>query len=170
MYRIILRKLKKEDVNRIQEICNNELFAKYMPTPYPYTMKDAEDFFKLVKHNEKRKKGLCLAIQLRSGKFIGGFDFWVLDLKKKTSEIGYWLDKKYWSKGYTNEALELGLNYAFNKLKLKSVYATVFEPNKSSIKLLENKGFKKREDLTKVVTKNGVRMKKLYYKLFNKKP
>jgi len=78
----------------------------------------------------------------RAGKVIGVVDLMNVDWAEKNAEIGYWLGKRYWKKGLMTEAVELILTYAFKELRLHRVYATLFDKNIGSKKILEKSGFK----------------------------
>ncbi len=63
-------------------------------------------------------------------------------MKNKKAELGYWLGKKHWGKGYVTQAVKLILNFGFNKLKLHKIYARLLAENIGSRKVLEKAGFK----------------------------
>jgi RimJ/RimL family protein N-acetyltransferase len=57
------------------------------------------------------------------------------------AEIGYWIGKPYWGKGYASFAVQQLLAFAFNQLQLSLVYAHVLDYNAASKKVLEKNGF-----------------------------
>ena len=65
-----------------------------------------------------------------------------LDFDNKNAELGFWLGKEHWRKGYATEAIDLIINYGFNKQNLYRIYAKVMEPNIASLNLLQKVGFK----------------------------
>ncbi|MEK3988553.1 MULTISPECIES: GNAT family N-acetyltransferase [Robertmurraya] len=56
---------------------------------------------------------------------------------------GFTLDKEYNGKGYTTEALQLVVDFAFRELKLHRIEAGAMPDNLASIRVLEKVGFKK---------------------------
>jgi 2-polyprenyl-3-methyl-5-hydroxy-6-metoxy-1,4-benzoquinol methylase len=58
-------------------------------------------------------------------------------------DIGWRLDKKYWGKGLATEGAKKCLEYAFNKLDIKSIKSTAPLVNKDSINVMEKIGMKK---------------------------
>ncbi|MDX1924448.1 MAG: GNAT family protein, partial [Rickettsiaceae bacterium] len=62
-------------------------------------------------------------------------------------EISYDLDKNYWGKGIMINAVFKIVEFAFGKLNLVRIQATVGKHNPRSIKLLENLNFKKEGEL-----------------------
>ncbi|KHE72929.1 GNAT family N-acetyltransferase [Halobacillus sp. BBL2006] len=69
--------------------------------------------------------------------------------------IGYFLDKTYNGKGFTTEAVQLLVEYAFNELKLHRIEAGVMPHNIGSIRVLEKSGFHKEGLAKKNVKING---------------
>ncbi|MFC0414064.1 GNAT family N-acetyltransferase [Cytobacillus solani] len=56
---------------------------------------------------------------------------------------GFTLDKEYNGNGYTTEALQLVVDFAFRELKLHRIEAGAMPDNIASIRVLEKAGFKK---------------------------
>jgi hypothetical protein len=57
------------------------------------------------------------------------------------AEIGYWIGKPYWGKGFASFGVKMTLETAFQTLDLQKVYATVLDFNKASMHVLEKNGF-----------------------------
>ena len=62
--------------------------------------------------------------------------------KSDNYELGYWLGRPFWNKGYVTEAASCLLDFAFNTLKLNGIDCTHFEGNDSSKRVMEKLGFK----------------------------
>jgi ribosomal-protein-alanine N-acetyltransferase len=60
-------------------------------------------------------------------------------------DLGYRFQKKYWGKGFATEVAIALVNYGFNVLKLKEIFAIADKNNLASIKVLEKAGLKKLE-------------------------
>lgn len=69
--------------------------------------------------------------------------------------IGYYLDKDQNGKGYTTEAVQLLVDYAFSELNLHRIEAGVMPYNVASIRVLEKAGFHKEGIARKNVNING---------------
>ena len=48
------------------------------------------------------------------------------------ADIGYWIGKKYWGRGYAPEAIEAVVRYAFEELELDTIWCGYFEGNEQS--------------------------------------
>ncbi|MBS2968288.1 GNAT family N-acetyltransferase [Metabacillus sp. KIGAM252] len=69
--------------------------------------------------------------------------------------IGYFMDERYNGRGYTTEAVNLLVQYAFEELKLHRIEAGVMPHNIGSIKVLTKAGFHKEGLARKNVKING---------------
>jgi len=139
----------KENLIRI---LNNENVAKWLiAPPYPYTEKDADEFIMRCKAEEGSVKNFRYALEYE-GEFIGSVGLFVA--VNNSAGTGYYLDEKFWGRGFMSEALNKVLELAFNKLNLNSVFAFVLHGNISSEKLLLKCGFKE-EETNETFTKNG---------------
>ncbi len=56
-------------------------------------------------------------------------------------ELGYWLGKPFWGKGYMPEAAEAILCHAFEELKMTTVWCGYYEGNNKSKRVQEKLGF-----------------------------
>ena len=97
------------------------------------------------------------------GKLIGTFDVRV-DTKRFNAEIGYALNNKYANNGYTTEAAQRILQFAFETLELEKVWATCDKKNKASEAVMKKLGMQKEAELRHHERwKNGEWMDLLHY-------
>ena len=61
-------------------------------------------------------------------------------------EIGCWIGKNYWKKGFATETVERMAKFGFETLKLEKVWAATHEENKAPMKVLEKVGFSRVDD------------------------
>ena len=138
--RLIIRPLALKDAEDIVENLNDINVSRYLSiVPYPYNLKDAKKFIKIA-----QKSRNFFAIVLKSSrKLAGTINLMNVDSYVKRADIGYWLGEKHWGQGIATEALPAIVKFAFSKLKLVRLQATVAIKNKSSVKLMRKAGFKK---------------------------
>lgn len=138
---IILRPYTRRDVKELFQNFNDRKVTKFISdAKYPYTIKDAEKWIDFCKKAYKKipKKDIILAVE-KDKNFIGSVS--LRRIKKHKAELGYWLGRKYWGKGIMAEAVRSMVNFGFRKLKVRRIYAYVFENNKRSAKVLEKNKF-----------------------------
>lgn len=129
------------------------------------TIESERAFFKEQMARTNEKKDLVLEILL-DGKIIGIIGTKGIDFEKLESEIGYWIGKAYWGKGYATKAVKLFVKQFFDNFNIKRLYAFSFESNPASAKVLEKNGFKffRKENTTHPHT--GEPMVDLWYEKF----
>lgn len=64
------------------------------------------------------------------------------EMKQGEAEIGYWIGKPYWGKGFIPEAVKVLLSRCFNDLALDAVWCGYYEGNDKSKRVCEKSGFK----------------------------
>ncbi len=150
---IKLRNYKLGDANDIyQNVKDKEIVKWTINIPHPYSKKHAIKFIRKSKYNLKKKKEYNFGIALKeSNKIIGNISFIKIDWKNRRAELGYWLGKKYWKKGYMTQAIKLILDYSFKKLNLHSVCADIFKENIASRRVLEKCEFKLEGEMREVI-------------------
>jgi|SRR5690606_6892303 len=102
------------------------------------------------------RSGIWWAIENRnSQEFMGtiGLYNWVKEHRR--AEIGFWLLPPFWRQGYTFEALEEVIQYAFTQLKIHRIEAEVESLNTHSKNTLEKAGFKLEGTLKSYEIENG---------------
>jgi RimJ/RimL family protein N-acetyltransferase len=148
--RLRIRPYSEADIPELLPLVGvREVAATTLRIAHPYTEQDARAFLELAKEPDK----LWLAITLRDdGRQIGGIGLRV-EQQYQHAELGYWLGVAYWGKGYATEAAREVLRYGFEDLGLHRIFATHFEHNPASGRILRKIGMRyegcRREHLLK---------------------
>ena len=132
---LLLRKLKKEDLEDVLEYMSSPITLKYF-------VEGVYDEEKVIKMLNPEKEQEHFGIILKSeNKIIGHIDLhdWFM---KDTYEIGWMLNDKYFNKGYGFMAAKLVLDHAFSKLKAHRVVATCQPENIASKRICEKLGMR----------------------------
>ena len=87
----------------------------------------------------------------------------VAGVNRRSAEIGYWLGEPFWGQGIATKAVGALTDYAYAHLDLIRLYATVFEWNPASARVLEKAGYAHEGRLRKSVTKDGKIIDQLLY-------
>jgi RimJ/RimL family protein N-acetyltransferase len=128
--RVILRAMRREDLERYNELKNDieiELLASDDP-PAPMelarTQLNFEDHIRL-----DRQDHVWFAIETQT-KFIGQCILHRFDHAARTCALGITIgDRDYWGKGYGRDAVNLLLKYAFRLRNLEKVWLSVSGTN-----------------------------------------
>ena len=128
--------------------------------PFPYTPKDAKAW---VYHALNQKPECNFAIA-DDWEVIGGIGLVLQrDVHRLSAEVGYWLGEPFWGKGIISRALPVFTEYAFSHYDLVRIYASVFEWNRASARVLEKAGYTFEGRLRKSVLKDGHVIDQLIY-------
>ncbi len=140
--RLHIRKFYPEDYNDLTEILTDkevtyfepcETFTKEQCIQEAINFSQSDDFFAVVLEN----------------KVIGKIYF--SKRSYESYEIGYTFNIKYQGKGYAFESVKGMLNYAFNTLNIRRIFAEINTRNEKSIKLIERLAMRKEATLLEYV-------------------
>jgi RimJ/RimL family protein N-acetyltransferase len=141
--KVILRPLEEGDINtRYLSWLNDREVTRYMETrSFPYTMRELRRFYDEM---EKSRTDMLLAItDKRNGLHIGNIKLGGINWVHRFGELGIMIgEKKYWGRGYGQEACTLLLKYAFEKLNMNKVFLGAYAVHESAIKAYQKAGFK----------------------------
>ncbi|MBG9587608.1 GNAT family N-acetyltransferase [Cytobacillus firmus] len=140
--RLILRKVRIEDVPDIYEYTSDRLISKYTPWDYHNNINFTMKFVDNLIENYKNDTESDWVIELKEEKkVIGlcGFVRW--DKKHHRIEIAYSLSRTYWHKGFATEAIKSLIGFGFEQMNINRLEAKVHPQNIASIRVLEKIGF-----------------------------
>ncbi|AMQ18037.1 GNAT family N-acetyltransferase [Thermococcus peptonophilus] len=131
----------KDDVRRAWLWYNDRDVRRFLSDPDGlFFFEDELEWYEAVRRG-KRENRVFTVLETSSKSPVGFVGLHKINHKDGHAELGYFIAKEYWNRGYATEAVELALKYAFEWLNLRKVYARVYEPNIASIRVLEKNGF-----------------------------
>lgn len=142
--RLILRPTTEADAVRAFEIQSDwDTVRKLRMASYPPNQENMDAWFR--EHANERIEGTAyrFAVELY-GYVIGIAD--IDEIRGSAGEIGYWLDKRYWGKGYASECAEALVKFAFETLDISYIRTGHAVDNPTSGKVLQKLGFRKTEE------------------------
>ena len=153
--RLLLRQFKPDDLENIFRGLSDPEIIKYYGVSYS-SLEDTKNQLNFFYDLEKNGTGIWWAICSPDNKiFYGACGLNDLDKDHKKAEIGYWLLREHWGKGYITEAVPLVTKYGFEQLGLHRIEAIVETENTNSKKLMERLGFDHEGTLIECELKNG---------------
>lgn len=164
----LIRPWRLEDATSLVRHANNHKVAMNLRDgfPYPYTHQDARDWLEMAVNN---REDVILAIEVE-GEAAGGIGIHHMkDVYRYNGEIGYWLSEKYWGKGIMSDAVGAMVEHAFTRTRWLRLFATIFENNQASMRVLEKNGFVLEAIHRKTVMKEGALMDEHLYALLKER-
>lgn len=135
--RLRLRRLEPEDAPALAALAGDWEMARWTAQiPHPYAIENARDF---IAHAQASAEVRVFGIETRlDGVLVGCCGFghhW------GPEEIGYWIGRPHWGKGYATEALRRMLRLCFRNFGMDGLCAEILPDNAVSRRVLEKVGF-----------------------------
>ena len=135
--RLTLRQLTIDDQQDVFALRSDPEINKYLKRQPTRTTEDALNFINQVNDNIKTHTSLYWAITLTETKtFVGTICLFDFSTEKSSCEIGYELMTKFQGQGIMTEAAQAVIEYVFQALKFKKIFAFTHYENQPSTKLL----------------------------------
>ena len=144
--RLVLRAPRPGDADALVELLADPEVARHTARiPRPYTRAEADKFVAACEAERAAGDGVALAIIERaSGALLGCIG---ARLAPGNAELGYWLGREHWCKGYATEAARRLLRLVFEECGVGLVWSGATPDNPASRRVLEKAGlvFARRE-------------------------
>jgi RimJ/RimL family protein N-acetyltransferase len=130
-----------DDAPMVQKLAGDrDIASTTLNIPHPYEDGMAEEW--IGTHQEKFEKGelVNFAVVLRGDNQLVGAMGLVINKRHECAELGYWVGKPYWNKGYCTEAAQAVLEYGFNELNLNRIFAHHVKRNQASGRVMQKIG------------------------------
>ncbi|MFQ5640761.1 MAG: GNAT family N-acetyltransferase [bacterium] len=141
--RLLLRPFELTDAKDVQRLAGERAIADTtLNIPHPYADGMAEEW--ISTHQPKFEAGelVNFAIILQKQNELVGAIGLVIVTRFQRAELGYWIGKPFWGKGYCTEAAYAVLDYAFHTLHLNRVHASYLIRNPASGRVMQKLGMK----------------------------
>lgn len=159
---IHIRNWRKDDLDALLRYANNPKIAANLRDqfPHPYRRRDGLDYLNYVRSMDVP---MSFAIEY-GGEAVGGIGFKLgVDIARLSVEMGYWLAEPFWGRGITTRAVVASSDWAFDAYNVIRIFATVFQHNRASMRVLEKAGFECEGVLRRSAIKNGAILDQVMY-------
>lgn len=150
---VALRPYRMSDLHDLVAAANHPAINMYLRDhfPFPYTIQDA--YWWLTEGVKSHARHAAITID---DICIGGISVVFGNAEAQLSgELGYWLGRDYWGRGYATEAVRQMTAQTFAETELVRIFAHVFSPNLASRQVLEKCGYEHEGVLRQAVIKYG---------------
>ncbi len=143
--RIIIRYPKVEDTKfYYQNYIKDKDVNTYLEHAWISKIKSIKDMQKELRRRRngyKKKEYNFTILNKETNELMGGALLHINEYHQR-GEIGLWLAKKYWGKGYGSKAFKLLIDCGFNNFNLVKITSGACFDNKASLALQKKFGFK----------------------------
>ncbi len=141
--RLNLRVITIKDLDDLRVLYHDEITYQYLNRKMMHEEKNPHLLFRGHKQSIEEINKIRWGISLKTDNVLIG-EISLYDIHEwDTGIVGYRLRHEFWNNGYGTEALMEVSEYAFQKLSLRRLEATVVVENIASIRVLEKCGFKR---------------------------
>ncbi len=139
--RLLLRAFTEADIPAVARLADDPVISNNtLRIPHPYTETHARTWLTLQQEEARTGAGAAFAVTQRDGGALIGACGLEIFREHRRAEVGYWLGRDYWGKGYATEAAAAVLGWGFETLGLARVSAARFADNPASGRVLEKLG------------------------------
>ncbi|MBQ6570298.1 MAG: GNAT family N-acetyltransferase [Clostridia bacterium] len=163
--RIILRSYKRADAKYISEAASNpKVYATTYNMPLNFTKLYALRWIYSLEQNRRNGFGTEIGVFDKiTGEYIGHCGINSISRACSSGNLVYFIDEKFWNKGYAAEAAELMIKYGFEQLGLERISGICMEHNTASRRVMEKVGMKYEGCGISEIKKDGVPVNVLHF-------
>lgn len=141
--RLLLRPMQADDAEPLFALFNNWEVVRWLSMPpWPYTLDDAHSFIAGQLDQDLPKTTFAITLD---GNLVGGIDVRMnkpgLSQRGPGPNLGYWLGRRYWGRGYMTEAARRFIAQIFAAGIGDTMYSGAFSDNVASLHVQEKLGF-----------------------------
>lgn len=135
----VLRPLRNSDAGLIELHCSDLRVARATRSiPHPLPPGTTEDFIRRAQSETREEDVWAIDATLRGGSEVMGL-VGLTRMDGNQSEIGYWVAPAFWNTGVASAAVAAIVEA--NPLDNRTFFASVFQDNPASARVLTNRGF-----------------------------
>ncbi|GER65853.1 alanine acetyltransferase [Weizmannia acidilactici] len=154
--RLILRKLKRDDVLDLFAYASRSEVSKYVTWDSHRSVRDSKNFIGYILNLYREHRVAPWGIEdKKTRRLIGTVDFVWWKPDQGTAEIGYVLSPEYWGRGIMTEAVKKLIEFGFERMRLIRIQARCFAENKASARVMEKAGMTFEGTLRKAIYAKG---------------
>lgn len=150
--RLLVREHKLEDLDGLHALLSNEENTYFIQDLRTSTLDESRlNLFEAIKgtHLDHRTKVFLAIEEKTSGDYVGEIGYTIIAVAETgaVAEMGYFILKKFWGKGYVTEAAKSLLDYAFSEGGLVKIEAGCNKMNRASENIMIKLGMTKEAEL-----------------------
>ncbi len=142
--RMTLRIPEPSDAEAVYRALHDAKMGRFVRRPSPYRRLDADAFVRVTRRKMQKGEFLSLlGFERASSELRVAVGLHSIDWANRHAEIGYWVPRAHWGKGWATEAVTAVCQEAFRRLPIHRIEATVSSGNVASARVLAHVGFVK---------------------------
>ncbi|MBI4185372.1 MAG: GNAT family N-acetyltransferase [Proteobacteria bacterium] len=141
--RLVVRRLEDADAATVHRLINDwEVAGKLSRVPFPFPPKDVAAWIRATHAALAKGREFALGVALRAEGDLVGVVGLIVDETRTRADLGYWIGRAYWNRGYATESVRRLVEFAFVNLGLERLWAVTLVENDASARVLRKLGFR----------------------------
>lgn len=137
--RVKIEPIARRHADNVQRLASHPDVVATTNLPDPYPPDGAEQWIDNLLPRQEEGDEYAFGILNRDGEFVGVIG--LANVGTEAAELGFWIGKPYWNRGYATAAARKALRFAFEQLELERVFARPLRRNAPSHRVLEKLDF-----------------------------
>jgi RimJ/RimL family protein N-acetyltransferase len=134
-----LRAIEPQDASRLNPMFNDPEVLAGLTIAMPQSTLGFDEWSEAARRNESE---IDLVIETREGEAIGACGLRGLNDRNRSANLGIWIGRPHWGRGYGTDALRILCRFAFRHMNLQRVDLHVYANNPRGIRAYERVGFR----------------------------
>lgn len=156
--RLVLGPFEPDDAPELQRLAGaREVADTTVSIPHPYELDHALAWIGNQRRESVRGRATNFAVRLAPGPtLIGSAGLRDIDPEHLQAELGFWIGREWWGRGYAREAAMAVIRFGFEQLGLNRICAHHMARNPAAGQVLLHSGMQREGLLRQRVRKWGV--------------
>jgi len=168
--RLIIRDLAIDDLENHHKLISNDNVMKYLQDIKTNTVEESKENLKraIDSINSINRELYFFAMEdISANEYIGEIGYTVIKNTPygKLVHLGYFINEKYWNKGYVTEALKRVVEFAFEDDNVYRISTGCIKENTGSEKVMQKNGFIKEAEYKEYALHEGKLKDRVEYRL-----
>jgi len=140
---VLLAPLRPGDAGRICLLAGDDAVADMaVRMPHPYPERAAEAWIAESTAGWKAGWGAVWKITRANDGLLVGEVGVTMDPENRSAELGYWIGKDYWGRGYATAGAWAAVQFGFEEMGIHRIHASCLRRNAGSARVLERAGLR----------------------------
>ena len=142
--RLVLRPFVDADAGQVQLLAGDRAVAAMtLHIPHPYEDGMAQAWIATHELAFRNGEQATFAVVLRDEDVLIGAVGLRIVAEGQRAELGYWIGRPWWGRGYCTEAARAAVRYGFEGLRLNRISASHFSGNPASGRVMQKLGMQR---------------------------
>jgi RimJ/RimL family protein N-acetyltransferase len=138
---IRLRPFEEDDIPRVNELVWDPDVSRYLAIAWPESVAGTRAFWERTRAGAE-SEGPTFVIETLGAELVGLCGMFDMSRRDRQAELGIWIGKDHWDKGYGTDAVRTLCRFGFREMNLRRISLSVYDINLRGLRAYEKAGFR----------------------------